>query len=87
MGRIPVPPIQRLVLGRPTEVVEAVWVRGRPLVDQGQLLTVNLASLHQVLRHPPGPLPEARTQHQSLEPHYREVMVNRPEGDRRETSP
>jgi 5-methylthioadenosine/S-adenosylhomocysteine deaminase len=71
-------PLQLLVLGRPTEVVEAAWVRGRQLVDQGQLLTLDREALHDALRHPPMASPESRTQHHAVEPHYREVMLNRP---------
>jgi 5-methylthioadenosine/S-adenosylhomocysteine deaminase len=70
-------PAQLLVLGRPTEVVEAAWVRGRQLVDQGRLLTLELEDLHQALRHQPVAKDSAQTQHHPVEPHYREVMLNR----------
>jgi len=70
-------PLQILVLGRPTEVVEAAWVQGRQIVDQGHLLTVDIAALHHALGQP-SPSPQiASTQHHPVEPHYRNVMLNR----------
>lgn len=69
-------PVQLLVLGRPTEVVEAAWVRGRQLVGEGQLLTVDRDQLHHALRHPDQPAPLATTWHHAVEPHYRQVMVD-----------
>lgn len=68
-------PLQLLVLGRPTEVVEAAWVQGRQLIDQGRLLTVDVATLHQALRQPSPSTQVARTQHHPVEPHYRNVML------------
>lgn len=69
-------PAQLLVLGRPTDVVEAAWVQGRQLVDQGRLLTLKLEDLHQALRQPIAK-ELAQTQHHPVEPHYRDVMLNR----------
>ncbi|MEY3299646.1 MAG: hypothetical protein RLZZ597_2906 [Cyanobacteriota bacterium] len=70
-------PLQLLVLGRPTEVVEAAWVKGRQIVDQGHLLTVDVAALHHALGQPSPLSQEALTQHHSVEPHYRDVMLKR----------
>lgn len=70
-------PLQLLVLGRPTEVVESAWVRGRQIVDQGRLLTVDVTALHHALLQPSSPPQRAQTQHHPVEPHYRNVMLNR----------
>ncbi|HIK45355.1 MAG TPA: amidohydrolase [Leptolyngbyaceae cyanobacterium M65_K2018_010] len=70
-------PLQLLILGRPTEVVEAVWIRGRQIVDHGQVLTVDTEALHQVLRHQSLDTEDLQTQHHPIEPHYREVMLDR----------
>ncbi|MEA5449884.1 amidohydrolase [Leptolyngbya sp. CCNP1308] len=70
-------PLQLLILGRPTDVVEAAWVQGRQLVDQGRVLTVDTAALHHMLRHQPQAVHPAEPPHHPVEPHYREVMLNR----------
>lgn len=70
-------PLQMLVLGRPTDVVEAAWVQGRQLVHQRQLLTVDTATLHQALLHNNQTVPRTVSPHQAVEPHYREIMLNR----------
>ncbi|WOD41678.1 amidohydrolase [Nodosilinea sp. E11] len=69
--------LQLLVLGRPTDVVEAAWVQGRQLVDQGRLLTVDTTALHHNLRHQPVATKESQAQHHPVESHYRDVMLNR----------
>lgn len=43
-------PLQLLVLGRPTNVVEQVWVNGRSIVQDGQVQTVDMAALKAELR-------------------------------------
>jgi cytosine/adenosine deaminase-related metal-dependent hydrolase len=68
-------PLQLLVLGRPTEVVEAVWVRGRQIVNQGQVLGVDINALHKALQHYPLNLQTAQTQHHPVESHYRKIML------------
>lgn len=70
-------PLQLLVLGRPTEVVEAVWIRGQQIVDQGRVRTVDVEALHQVLRHHALNPEEAQSQHRPVESHYRRVMLKR----------
>ncbi len=70
-------PLQLLVLGRPTDVVEAAWVQGRQLVDQGQVLTVDTAALNHMLRLQPQAVHQTTLPHHPVEPHYREVMLNR----------
>jgi cytosine/adenosine deaminase-related metal-dependent hydrolase len=67
-------PLQLLVLGRPTDVVETVWIKGRQIVDRGQVLTVDANTLHQTLRQHPFKTGEARS-HRSVEAHYRKVML------------
>jgi 5-methylthioadenosine/S-adenosylhomocysteine deaminase len=69
-------PASLLVLGRPTDVVERVWVNGKSIVEQGKVLTVDVESLNQELKaRGQG---KGRTQFQSIhqiEPHYRKVML------------
>ncbi|TVP65672.1 MAG: amidohydrolase [Leptolyngbya sp. LCM1.Bin17] len=76
-------PLQLLVLGRPTDVVEAVWVNGNQIVDQGQVQTIDPDALHQALAHPTfaqSTVARGRlqTQHHAVEPHYRQVMIHGP---------
>lgn len=68
-------PIGLLVLGRPTQVVESVWVNGKQVVAKGEVSTTNVTELRQALfersqwtthRQPPS-LPQ-------IETHYRTVM-------------
>ncbi|RMF67195.1 MAG: amidohydrolase [Cyanobacteria bacterium J069] len=68
-------PLQLLVLGRPTQVVEAAWVQGRQLVNQGKLQTVDSDALYQALRHHPLNPKVAQSQHHPVESHYRKVML------------
>lgn len=70
-------PLQLLVLGRPTDVVEAAWVQGRQLVDQGQLLTIDADALDKALRHKPQAAPNTVPPHHPVESHYPEVMLKR----------
>jgi 5-methylthioadenosine/S-adenosylhomocysteine deaminase len=69
-------PLQLLVLGRPTNVVEAAWVQGRQLVNQGQVLSVDTTALHQALRYQPQTVQRTELPHKSVEAHYRRVMLN-----------
>jgi 5-methylthioadenosine/S-adenosylhomocysteine deaminase len=68
-------PLQLLVLGRPAEVIESVWIRGQQIIDQGRVVNVETDALHQVLQHQSLDLEGARFQHRSVEPHYRRVML------------
>ncbi|MEP0958104.1 amidohydrolase family protein [Microcoleus sp. FACHB-1515] len=56
-------PLQLLVLGRPTEVVESVWIRGQQIADRGRVLTVDTDALHQALRQHSLDLERAKFQH------------------------
>jgi 5-methylthioadenosine/S-adenosylhomocysteine deaminase len=70
-------PLQMLVLGHPTEVVEAVWIRGKKLVHRGQIQTVDVSNLYEALRsHPIGPETINRQTIQTIEPHYRNTMLD-----------
>jgi len=42
-------PIGLLVLGRPTQAVHSVWVKGRLVVKQGEMATIDLAELRREL--------------------------------------
>jgi 5-methylthioadenosine/S-adenosylhomocysteine deaminase len=68
-------PLQLLVLGRPTDVVAAVWIRGRQLVDQGQVVSMDVMDLHHALRR--GEIAQNKPDFhtiQTLESHYRKTM-------------
>ncbi len=70
-------PLQLLILGHPTDVVETVWIQGRKVVDGGQPLTVNMPELQGALRPHPRPdrVPQFQTL-QTIEAHYRATMVD-----------
>lgn len=68
-------PLQLLVMGRPTDVVEAAWVQGRQLVNQGQVLSVEMTALHQALRHQLQTVHRTELPHQPVETHYRKIML------------
>jgi len=70
-------PLQLLVMGHPTEVVEAVWIRGRQLVRQGQIQTIDVSDLYEALRrHPIRKESINRQTIHSIEPHYRNTMLD-----------
>ncbi|MBU7584745.1 MAG: amidohydrolase [Nostoc sp. TH1S01] len=68
-------PIGLLVLGRPTNVVDSVWVNGKQIVAEGKVTTINVDELRQELFQ----RSQWDTQRQSptvaeIEAHYRTVM-------------
>ncbi|MBD2664757.1 hypothetical protein B6N60_04021 [Richelia sinica FACHB-800] len=68
-------PIGLLVLGRTTNAVHSAWVKGREIVSNGQLTTLNVDELKQELFQRSqwenkGQSPNAK----KIEPHYRKVM-------------
>lgn len=68
-------PIGLLVLGRPTQAVDSVWVRGDRVVADGNVTTVDMAALRAALFEKS----EWIAQRQSItrpqvEPYYRDVM-------------
>jgi cytosine/adenosine deaminase-related metal-dependent hydrolase len=68
-------PLQLLVLGHPTEVVESVWIRGRQLVRQGQIQTIDVSDLYEALRKQPIRKEAINRQTiQKIEPHYRNTI-------------
>ncbi len=69
-------PIGLLVLGRPTQVVDSVWVRGKRLVADGKVVTVDVAKLRQELFKHSHWDPFRRSQWAAqLEARYRRVMA------------
>ncbi len=64
-----------LVYGRPTQVVQAAWVAGQPVVTQGQVTRVDTAALRQALSDQ-SQWSYARSSPtvRQLEAHYRSVM-------------
>jgi cytosine/adenosine deaminase-related metal-dependent hydrolase len=70
-------PLQLLVMGHPTEVVESVWICGRQLVRQGQIQTVDVSDLYEALRRQPIRKESIhRKTIQTIEPHYRNTMLD-----------
>ncbi|MDB9312636.1 amidohydrolase [Spirulina sp. CS-785/01] len=68
-------PIGLLVMGRPTQVVDRVWVRGEEIIAQGQPTRIDLKGLREALLQ----YGDWTTTRQSnniaqLEQHYRQVM-------------
>lgn len=67
-------PIGLLVLGRPTQAVDWVWAQGKPVVENGQLTTVEVDQLRQELWHRSQAGSGASAYRAQIEPHYRKVM-------------
>lgn len=68
-------PIGMLILGRPTNVVDCVWVGGRQVVAEGKLLGVDVDHLrHELWMHSQRRgLRQSKTA-MAIETHYRQVM-------------
>ncbi len=68
-------PIQLLVLGRPSQVVERVWINGKLIVIDGKVATIDAQQLNQNLLHwqQKAPLPQFQTIKQ-VELHYRKLL-------------
>ncbi len=68
-------PIGLLILGRPVQAVERVWVRGRTVVESGQIRTTDVDQLRQQLfdQSQWDPLRQSEMVKQ-VEAHYRSVM-------------
>lgn len=68
-------PIKLLVLGRPNAVVDSVWVRGKRVIAEGTIQTVDVNHFSQtVFNYGEGySKPQYKTIHQ-VEAHYRRVM-------------
>jgi 5-methylthioadenosine/S-adenosylhomocysteine deaminase len=75
-------PASLLILGRPTDAVDRVWINGKPIVEEGRVLTVDVDGLNQELRErgqeKGQTLGARRSQFQTIhqiEPHYRKMML------------
>lgn len=68
-------PIGLLVLGRPTNVVDSVWVNGKRLVAEGKVTTINVDELRQQLfNHSQWDTKRKSQTVAEIEAHYRFVM-------------
>lgn len=68
-------PIGLLVLGRPTQVVDSAWVRGKRLVADGKVTTIDVNTLRQTLfDHSQWSGDRQSITVQQVEAHYRSVM-------------
>lgn len=67
-------PIGLLVLGRPTQAVDRVWMQGKPVVENGQITTVDVDQLRQELWQRSQWGSETSAYRAQMEPHYRRVM-------------
>lgn len=67
-------PIGLLVLGRPTGVVDSVWVNGTRVVTNGQVTGVDLAELRQQFHHSQQKAHQPSQTLAQVEAHYRQVM-------------
>ncbi|MBF2051762.1 MAG: amidohydrolase [Elainella sp. C42_A2020_010] len=67
-------PIQLLVLGRPSQVVERVWVNGKPIVIDGKVATIDAQQLNQNLLHWQQKAPPQFQTIKQVEPHYRKLL-------------
>ncbi|MEH2263842.1 amidohydrolase [Nostoc sp.] len=68
-------PIGLLVLGRPTNVVDSVWVNGKQIVNDGKVTTINVDELRQELFNRSQWETKRKSQTVAqIEAHYRTVM-------------
>jgi 5-methylthioadenosine/S-adenosylhomocysteine deaminase len=68
-------PIGLLVLGRPTNVVDSVWVNGIQVVGDGQVININVDDLRQQLfNHSQWSTVRKSPTATQMEAHYRKVM-------------
>ncbi|ARV59949.1 amidohydrolase [Nostocales cyanobacterium HT-58-2] len=68
-------PIGLLVLGRPTNVVESVWVNGKQIVADGKVTTIDVDELQQQLfNHSQWDTNRKSQSVREIETHYRAVM-------------
>ncbi|MGE5655149.1 MAG: amidohydrolase [Actinomycetota bacterium] len=68
-------PIGLLILGRPTQAVNCVWVNGKQLVKEGQVTTINVDDLRQELfKHSQWTTNRKSQTVLDIEAHYRQVM-------------
>lgn len=68
-------PIGLLVLGRPSNAVENVWVNGKQVVSNGQVTTIDVDNLRkQLFEHSQWHTMRQSQTAKELEPHYRLIM-------------
>lgn len=68
-------PIGLLVYGRPTQAVDAAWVRGQQVIAKGQITTIDVNHLRQELfNHSEWANDRQSVMVQQVEAHYRAVM-------------
>jgi 5-methylthioadenosine/S-adenosylhomocysteine deaminase len=68
-------PIGLLVLGRPTNVVDSVWVNGKQIVADGKVTTIDVDNLRQELfKHSQWETKRKSKTVAEIEAHYRKVM-------------
>ena len=68
-------PIGLLVLGRPAQVVDSAWVKGKRLVADGKVTTIDVDNLRQTLfDHSQWSGDRQSITVQQVEAHYRSVM-------------
>jgi cytosine/adenosine deaminase-related metal-dependent hydrolase len=68
-------PIGLLILGRPSQAVDSVWVNGKCVVADGQVTTISVANLRQQLfGHSQWNIEPPSQAVAAIEAHYRQVM-------------
>lgn len=68
-------PIGLLILGRPTQVVDSIWINGQRIVSNGEVKTINIDNLKQELFARSQWVNNRQSQTVSeIEAHYRNVM-------------
>ncbi|OCR01579.1 amidohydrolase [Oscillatoriales cyanobacterium USR001] len=68
-------PIGLLILGRPTQAVDSVWVNGKQIVAKNQVKTINVDELRKQLFEQSQWIEERNSQTMNeIESHYRKVM-------------
>ncbi len=68
-------PIGLLVLGRPTNVIDSVWINGKQIVAEGKVTTINVDDLRQQLfNHSQWDTQRKSQTVTQIEAHYRTVM-------------
>ena len=68
-------PVGLLVLGRPTNVVDSVWVNGKQIVGSGTVKNIDVDNLKQELfKHSEWQTKRKSKSVKEIETHYRKVM-------------
>lgn len=68
-------PIGLLILGRPSQVVDSVWIDGKRIVENGKVMTIDIENLKQELFAKSQWVPNRKSKSVTqFETHYRSVM-------------